>query len=230
MRKSPDPGSTAATAVPTTTKSVTVKPTTDTRERILAAAITEFAAHGYSGGRIETIARNAASNVRMIYHHFGDKETLYVMVLEHVLGKLREDELQFDVTDVEPLEGIVRIFEFIDSHFSLHPETLSLLSSENLNRARFLNRSTRIPEMATPVIDLVAKLLRRGGRSGTFRKGINALHLYIMMVSLAYFHKSNAFTLSRIFQHDLLDPKWQREHNAQSRTMLINFLTTKPLD
>lgn len=206
-------------------KPVLVTPVPDTRERILQAGITEFATHGFSGARVESIARLAASNVRMIYHYFGDKEALYVLVLEHVVGKLREDELQIDVDQVDPLDGIVHIFEFIDSHFSRHPEFLSLLSSENLNRARYLQRSKRIPEMSTPVLDAVARLLRRGVRSGAFRKGINALHLYIMMVSLAYFHKSNAFTLSRIFAHDLLDPAWQREHKLQSRRMLIGFLT-----
>jgi len=57
-----------------------------TRERILQAALHDFAAHGYSGARVERIRQRARTNARMIYHYFGDKSRLYVAVLEHVIG------------------------------------------------------------------------------------------------------------------------------------------------
>lgn len=200
--------------------------TLGSRERILQAAIVEFADKGYSGARTETIARNARSNIRMIYHYFGNKEALYVVVLEQVLDSLRADELslQFDFERDSPLEGMRAIFDFIHNHFAAHPELMSLLSWENLNRARFMEQSTHIPERASPVITLLDKLLKRGVKAGQFRKGIDPLHLYVAMVSMAYFHKSNAYTLSRIFQRDLLDPAWQREHKQQAQQMLFGFL------
>ena len=58
----------------------------ETREKILQAAIGEFAAHGYSGARVERIRARARVNTRMLYHYFGDKRRLYVAVLEHVIG------------------------------------------------------------------------------------------------------------------------------------------------
>src|SRR3546814_20996164 len=48
-----------------------------TRARILAAAVAEFAAHGHSGGRLDRIAKDAGSNVRMIYAYFGNKSQLF---------------------------------------------------------------------------------------------------------------------------------------------------------
>src|SRR5450432_2914601 len=42
-----------------------------TRERILSAALKEFAAKGFAGARVDTIARRAAINKRMLYHYFG---------------------------------------------------------------------------------------------------------------------------------------------------------------
>lgn len=48
-----------------------------TRTRILAAALTEFAAVGHAGGRVERIARGAGTNVRMIYAYFGNKAGLF---------------------------------------------------------------------------------------------------------------------------------------------------------
>jgi AcrR family transcriptional regulator len=203
------------------------RPLLDTRERILQTAVKEFAAKGYSGARIETIARLAKANIRMIYHYFGSKEALYVGVLEHVLSKLRKEELQLDVGKVQPLDGIMQIFDFIDGHFSAHPELWSLLSSENLNRAAYMKKSARIPEMSSPVIEVLHKLLVRGAACGDLRPGIDPLHLYVTLVSLACFHKSNAYTLSQIFRHNLRDPDWQRAHKRQAHHMLLSYLDAR---
>jgi AcrR family transcriptional regulator len=48
-----------------------------TRRRILQAALAEFAGRGFSGARIQSIARRAGVNARMLYHYFGEKEDLY---------------------------------------------------------------------------------------------------------------------------------------------------------
>ena len=48
-----------------------------TRERILSAALKEFAAKGFAGARVDAIARRAAINKRMLYHYFGNKEKLF---------------------------------------------------------------------------------------------------------------------------------------------------------
>src|SRR3954471_12956793 len=51
------------------------------RERILAAAVEEFAANGYAGTRVDAIARRAGLNKQLISHHFGGKEALYRAVM-----------------------------------------------------------------------------------------------------------------------------------------------------
>jgi AcrR family transcriptional regulator len=195
-----------------------------TRERLLQAAVAEFSAKGYSGARVDVICRTGKANPRMLYHHFGDKDGLYVAVLERVLGELRREELKLEVDHVEPLEGMMQLFDFIHGHFGDHPELIHLLSGENLLRARFLRRSVDTPIVASPLIALVERLLRRGEQQGGIRKGIDALHLYVMMVALSYFHRSNAYTLSTIFQTDLLAPTWQAAHKKIVAEMLARFL------
>lgn len=196
-----------------------------TRASILKAAVAEFAAKGYSGARTDQIAKRAKSNIRMLYHYFGGKDALYVCVLEEVLAKLRAEELQLDFSDTEPLEGVLQMFDFIDHHFARHPELRNLLAFENLNRAQHLKRSTRIPEMATPVLGLLGKLVKRGEASGVFRPGVDPLQLYITMVSLAYYSKSHGYTLSRIFETDLLSNAWQQSQHAHTRQLLTAVLT-----
>lgn len=195
-----------------------------TRAGILKAAVAEFAAKGYSGARTEQIVKRAKTNIRMLYHYFGDKDGLYVCVLEEVLAKLRTEELQLDVGGTAPLDGILQMFDFIDGHFARHPELRNLLAFENLNRAQHLKRSTRIPEMATPVLGLLDGLLQRGAEEGSLRPDIDALHLYITMVSMVYYSKAHVFTLSRIFAEDLLAPEWQQRQREQARAMLTAYL------
>jgi AcrR family transcriptional regulator len=210
------------------TKTVVKRNPAETRERILKAAIGEFAAKGLSGARIDTIARRAQANTRMIYHYFGGKEKLYIATLEHLLGQLRRDELKLDIDGVDPLQGIMQLFDFIHGHFASHHELISLLSSENINRARYLKRSAKVQEISSPVLKLVTELLQRGVEKGIFRADVDPLNLYVTMVSLSYFQISNAHTLSIIFQRDLLDPTWQAAYKLQVRDMLVSYLQQQP--
>jgi AcrR family transcriptional regulator len=195
-----------------------------TRERILHAAIAEFSEKGYSGARVDTICKASRANPRMIYHYFGGKDHLYIAVLEHVLGELRSEELKLDVAHVAPLDGMMQLFDFTYEHFGKHPELIHLLSGENLLRARFLRRSVKTPIIASPLIKLIDQLLRRGERAGDFRRGIDALHLYVILVGFSYFHRSNAHTLSVIFQSELLARPWQAEHKRYAKEMVSRFL------
>ena len=53
-----------------------------TRQRILDAALAEFAEKGLAGSRVDEIAARAGANKRMLYAHFGSKEELWMVVLE----------------------------------------------------------------------------------------------------------------------------------------------------
>ena len=198
-----------------------------TREKILRAAISEFATHGYSGARVERIRQRARANTRMIYHYFGDKSRLYVAVLEHVIGELRLEELRLEidqVDQVDPVEGLLQLFDFIDQHFGAHPELMTLLSGENLLRGRFLRSSAKTPIITSPLMPLMEELLRRGERKGLVRPGVDPLHLYVVMVALCYFHRSNAHTLSFLFRTDLLSSSWQSAHKKVATDLLAGYL------
>lgn len=46
-------------------------------ERVIAAAVDEFARAGPAGARIDAIARSAGMNKRLLYHYVGDKDALF---------------------------------------------------------------------------------------------------------------------------------------------------------
>jgi AcrR family transcriptional regulator len=58
-----------------------------TQQRILEAALQEFAAKGFAGARVDVIARRARINKRMLYHYFGDKEGLFREVLRRKISE-----------------------------------------------------------------------------------------------------------------------------------------------
>ena len=62
---------------------------TNTRDNILVAATKVFARYGYDGGSIEKISKSAKSVDRMIYYYFGNKEGLFIEVLENGSALLR---------------------------------------------------------------------------------------------------------------------------------------------
>jgi AcrR family transcriptional regulator len=195
-----------------------------TREKILRAAIAEFARHGFSGARVDRIRQGAGANTRMIYHYFGDKRRLYVAVLEHVIADLRREELRLEVDHVDPFEGMMQLFAFIHDHFAEHPELINLLSGENLLGGKYLRSSSKTPIITSPLLPLIERLLERGVRQGELRAGIDPLHLYVVMVALCYFHRSNAHTLSTLFRTDLLSAAWQNQHRKVATLMLTQFL------
>jgi AcrR family transcriptional regulator len=185
-----------------------------TRASILAAATREFAENGIGGARVDAIAERAGINKRMLYHYFGDKEQLYLAVLEEAYVGIRTAEKSLNLSDLEPEQGIAELAMFTWGYVLEHPEFLSLLGTENLHRARWLRQSTRLKELHSSFIDKLSDLLQRGKAGGLFRPDVDPLNLYLTIAALGYFYLSNQYTLSTIFGRDLMDKSnldvWQR--------------------
>jgi AcrR family transcriptional regulator len=194
-------------AAPMTVSEPTARDPARTRARILAAATGEFAKFGLGGARVERIAAAADANKRMLYYYFGNKEGLFLAVLEATYEHIRSAERQLDLEAVEPLEGIRRLVAFTWRYYLDNPHFLTLLNSENLHRARHLRKSKRVAAMHSPFVATIADLLTRGERAGVIRGGVDPVQLYISIAALSYFYLSNQHTLSTIFARDLMTPR-----------------------
>jgi AcrR family transcriptional regulator len=175
-----------------------------TSAAILEAAVEEFTERGYEGARVDNIAARAAINKRMLYHYFGNKQALYVAVLEGTYTAIRSAEHGLHLSDRDPVEGITELVLFTWHYYLAHPEFLSLLNTENLHRAKFLKRSARIFELNSPLIERISELLGRGVAQGVFRDDLDALKVYVSIAALGFFYLSNRWTLSTVFRRDLL--------------------------
>lgn len=190
------------------------------RKRILRAATLEFARHGFGGARIDRIAKAAGANKRMLYYHVGDKERLFLTVLEGAYENIRVAERNLNLEELGAGAAIVRLLSFTWHYYLDNPEFLALLNEENQHQARHLRRSRRIKEMHSPFVSLIADILQRGEASGELRKGIDPVQLYISMASLCYFYQSNSATLGAIFGRDLLS----REAKSKRLAHMTDFV------
>ena len=58
-----------------------------TRQRILEMATSEFARHGFAGGRVDRIAAAAGANKTLIYRYFGSKDGLFDAAVDAAIAR-----------------------------------------------------------------------------------------------------------------------------------------------
>ncbi|MDA9492455.1 TetR/AcrR family transcriptional regulator [Bradyrhizobium sp. CCBAU 11361] len=195
-----------------------------TRKKLLTAARLEFARHGLAGARVDEIAERAGVNKQLVYHYFGDKDTLYLAVLEWVYEDIREQERRLNLEGLPPDKAIRRLIEASFDHLAAHPDFIVLLNDENRGGARHVRGSTRLEAMHSPLVKSVSHILQEGVRSGLFRKGIDPVQLYISIAGLSYFFFSNTPTLSAIFGKDLSSRAQRRARRRHVVDLVLQSL------
>ncbi|MBB4367933.1 TetR/AcrR family transcriptional regulator [Bradyrhizobium sp. cir1] len=195
-----------------------------TRKKLLTAARQEFARHGLAGARVDEIAERAGVNKQLVYHYFGDKDALYLAVLEWVYEDIREQERKLNLEGLPPDKAIRRLIEASFDHLAAHPDFIVLLNDENRGGARHVRGSTRLEAMHSPLVKSVSHILHEGVRSGLFRKGIDPVQLYISIAGLSYFFFSNTPTLSAIFGKDLSSRAQRRARRRHVVDLVLQSL------
>ena len=197
---------------------------TATKRKLLTAARREFARNGLAGARVDEIAARAGVNKQLVYHYFGDKDALYLAVLEWVYEEIREQERKLNLEGLPPERAIKKLIEASFDHLAAHPDFIVLLNDENRGGARHVRGSRRIEAMHSPLVSIVSKILSEGVREGSFRRGVNPLHLYISIAGLSYFFFSNTPTLSAIFRTDLSSQAAQRGRRKHVVDLVLQSL------
>ena len=140
--------------------------TSDTRDRIRAAALGEFCDRGY-GACVDDIARRAGVVKQTLYHHYGSKDSLFrealkgladelLVDLERRSGSLRDDLLRFAL--------IYRSKTFGEQGFALQ----RMIAAES---QRFPDLSRTVYEAGMlPAWQALAKLLKDAMRRGELRR------------------------------------------------------------
>ena len=195
-----------------------------TRLNIIDVASEEFALNGLSGARIDEIAAKTRASKRMIYYYFGDKEGLYLAVLENAYRKVREGEAKLDIDGLSPLDALRRLVEFTFDHHHKHEDFIRLVMIENIDHAEYLEKSQVIRQLNVTAIGTIETLYERGVKEGLFRRGLDPLELHWQISALCFFNVSNRATFSRLFGRDLSSARAQASLKRNAVDMVLRHI------
>jgi TetR/AcrR family transcriptional regulator len=198
----------------------------DTRQKILQVAERQFAAKGYSGAHLQSIAKEVGVQKTALYYYFPSKEALYAAILERML------------------EALDRVVALATSRGEPSGETLELLLddlntilAENPNYSQILIRifvdrieidASRIGPIVERVINPVLRFYAAGVEKGVFRK-LSSRHVFLTVLGAATFHYAAGDTSSDILEiDDIFSPgavEWRRQ---EIRQLLTQGMVPRP--
>lgn len=197
-----------------------------TRENILEVATAEFAEFGLSGGRVDAIAEKTRTSKRMIYYYYGNKEGLYLAVLEKAYRKIRSLESDLELADMPPDQALRQLISSTFDHDERNPDFVRLVSIENIHHAMHMKRSAEIAELNISVIRTIQEILDRGVREEIFKRQVDAIDLHMLISAFCFFRVSNRYTFGTIFQRDLSEPALYNRHKQLISDAVLAYLRT----
>ena len=196
------------------------------RADILDAAATEFAAHGFAGARVDAIAARTKSTRAMIYYYFGNKEALYVAVLENAYRGIREAEKRLELDHLQPTEAIRRLVAFTFDYYQKNPRFIALVNAENQAGGCHIRKAHQMHGLNVSIIDTIGDVLERGVRDGVFRSGIDPTELHMAIASLGWFQISNRHTFGYLFKRDLASRAQVERHRSLITDIIVRFVSS----
>jgi TetR/AcrR family transcriptional regulator len=168
----------------------------ESRDRLIDAALREFAVAGYAGARTDRIARDAGVNKQLIFYYFGSKVGLYRTILERARVQLTTTRPPPSSLTSHASERLRRRFRWIvealfaDGFLSRTLVRAALESGDESDLARETLR-----ELARDV----AREISRGQGLGYFRDDVEPLrsaeHALLLVLG--------AFTFGEVFTAEM---------------------------
>ena len=199
-----------------------------TKDRILAVATREFSAKGYDGARVDEIMRQSKISKNLIYHYFGNKEKLFIAVLEFAYEKIREVNREWLASFSSPTEGVRTLVRMTFNRWRRSTEFMGLLNSENFHKGRHLRKARGIKADYASLIVHLDRILKEGEQSGEFRPSIDPVELYISISSLSYHYFSNRYTLLYLLDHEENQEKNTRSFLAHIEDVVLGYVQFDP--
>jgi AcrR family transcriptional regulator len=200
----------------TKTSSILLRNPERTRERILSAALKEFAANGFAGTRVDVIAQRAAINKRMLYHYFGNKEHLFREVLRR---KIAERQAWAESLSGDPAESLMFWFEAACKDM----DWIHLLEWEALEgkKRKVIDEKGR-RAAAGRGLERIRQQQARGQVSGEF----DPRHVMLTMRSLTMFPMAFPQLTKLIMGRSVFDPRFQKERKKFLKKFAAAFRPT----
>ncbi|MEM9262232.1 MAG: TetR/AcrR family transcriptional regulator [Pseudomonadota bacterium] len=196
----------------------------DGRELIKQAALEEFARNGFSGARIEQIAKAAGVAKPLVYYHFASKEELWTQSVSEACDLLRAQVEEFAArfADQDP-ENVIDAFSIGLVRFAAENPSLVRISMDETRqgteRAEWLKANYLVPthKIATSIVNDVAR--RIGGK----KKKRLAAHVVPTLFGAVNFPYISSEIVSEVHNVDVSSDVYVEEQ-ARYISLLIRAL------
>ncbi len=195
----------------------------ETRQRILRAAETLFARHGYEGTRVEQIAQQAGIRRASIFYYFPDKTAIYEATLQNLSEPLVERiaAVVASGTEIDRIEaGIAAYFDFLVEH----PGFARILLRELANYG--IADPAPLTRQLAPLIDGVVQLLHEAAAAGICNP-IDPHHLMAAVTGATLFFMAAAPLFGTAQAVEEMDPRQQARHRAAVLELVRRLVDAK---
>ncbi|KQR93127.1 MAG: TetR family transcriptional regulator [Microbacterium ginsengisoli] len=199
-----------------------------TKAELLAVATEVFAEEGFSGARVDEIARRTRTTKRMIYYYFDSKEGLYLAVLEDAYRGIREAERGIDVDHTDPVAAVRQLAELTFDHHVSHEAFIRLVAIENIHRGTSISRIPSLRTLSQPAKSLLDEILARGRDAGLFRSDVDALDVHLVISAYCVFQVANRHTFGQLFDIDFTDAATRAHLRSMIGDVVVGWLRTTP--
>ncbi|MEO8360036.1 MAG: TetR/AcrR family transcriptional regulator [Vicinamibacteria bacterium] len=186
---------------------------------ILDAATDVFMHEGFSGARVDEIARRARANKAMIYYHFGSKQGLYKATLLKLFGDVLVEIARLKASEAEPLAKLRALYTRIAHHFTDTPALPHIMLRELLAGGKAMDAEAA--RTLGVIVDFVSQTVTEGVKAGKFRK-VHPLLLHKTMLGPLMMHFAGASFRERVFPKGL--PGGQPAGNEEMLNHLLEVL------
>jgi AcrR family transcriptional regulator/DNA-binding MarR family transcriptional regulator len=151
-----------------------------TRRAILTAAEQEFAAKGFEGASMRSIARACGMELALVQYHFGEKLALWGEIVQRVMGELHQQwaRTYAQIKEWAPAQVLANFIETLIRHAATHPNFVAILSHARLEGSAY---SRVFETYVRKDIEEIIALIKRAQREGTFVDGRPELLFYLML-------------------------------------------------
>ena len=137
------------------------------RDRVLDAAATAFATHGFAATSVDRIAAAARLNKAMIYYHFRNKAELYRYILRDMFQAFGVRVRDVAASDRSPVEKIRQFIDTFAAEAEARPHFPPIWFREVADGGAHLDDAT-LGDMAA-VLKALTAILEEGVRAGAFK-------------------------------------------------------------
>jgi TetR/AcrR family transcriptional regulator len=212
----------------------------ETKRRILEAAAAEFAAKGFDGARLGSIARTAGVQQALIHHYFADKDGLHAEVVRGGLAMMTEgawqllSQMDAPVADRKgkkrrgkpELQALAEAFvDLLLRFFATNGAFLSILRHEARRDAEGQIATKIVADNVAPVFDAIVARLDEMRARGEVRKDVDTKHLVLSCVAMIAFPFQEEPFVAAIWPVD-----WHRpQHLAARKKHVVEMILARVL-